>query len=971
MVLKRFLIFLVVILVGLSIGLTTYYMLQNEENLSIRNTIVYVNTLEYVTVEVVSGNLKAGTTFELATVSPLLEKQADGRFFTKAGGTAVITLKSSNNKFNGQTCTVIIGDGSEDYPFVIRYYGDMTDIGSAARGLDKNYIMLNDINLADQNPNQFVPVGNGDPIGFSGVFDGNGFKFHNLKITEPTGAAGETGFPETPVVITNAGLFAKIAKGGVVKNFDINNVTVSGGYQTAGSIAGINQGTVEMVRVTGGVNGKVESTFASSSVGGAVGALESVSEVARISRVSTNLTVTGKENVGAIAGENRGSLIVNCYATGAVNGISTSAVTGGIVGLNVYVIAPNSDTFKANVINCYTALSIDGQGAFSGAIIGRNTDIGTEEENVNRIYGNYYLLANNPALNGVGGVPDAGSGFVGTVASLLSELQSKEHFKTYTAAHGNLPVAWNFVDVWSINAQVNNGMPTLVFSKSRVPDGVWDPDEDFYSTINDAAGFNNIRDRLDGNFTIANHIDLSGFESWEPIGTRDAPFTGNIIVEKQGNGKYWEIQNLKIGWCWLDTGLFGVISETATLTGITLVGVNITNDLGIKHSAGVSGVNIGAVVGLSRGTLVDCSAIGAAGVNNGRININTNATDNHDVNLGAIVGRLDTGGTVTTSGAGDITTNNSNLALSGGSAAGKLWNVGGIAGLNNGDVRFAGFSGSINISGTANVNGGGVVGENYGRVVSSKGMGSIVQLNISSETFAGGLVGKNQANARILYSQAAGGISGKTAGGLIGYNEGPNGSSSMEECGIASGTVNGDLVGGLVGYHYRGIITNCFTLVTLSGKVMGGFGGIVAGTSDNMGNNISTANITYCYAGVRFNAPGGAGTAYYETSSEIRKSWTHAVMVLDMKSGDGDIRGKIGGFVLNSIINQERAGSAIRQNTSYHLFGIQLDTPNDGLRNDAQCKQFATFADRGFSFAGTWTMTGGTDGYPTLARMMK
>lgn len=61
-----------------------------------------------------------------------------------------------------------------------------------------------------------------------------------------------------------------------------------------------------------------------------------------------------------------------------------------------------------------------------------------------------------------------------------------------------------------------------------------------YTPVYTAEDLSNIRNDLDGKFILMNDIDLSVYENWEPIGSYNEPFSGEL------NGNNKTIKNLKI-----------------------------------------------------------------------------------------------------------------------------------------------------------------------------------------------------------------------------------------------------------------------------------------------------------------------------------------------------------------------------------------------------------------------------------------
>lgn len=107
------------------------------------------------------------------------------------------------------------------------------------------------------------------------------------------------------------------------------------------------------------------------------------------------------------------------------------------------------------------------------------------------------------------------------------------------------------------------GMVFVADAETQIPDG--------YTPVYTAEDLNNIRNNLDGKYILMNDIDLSVYENWEPIGTSDAPFTG----EFDGNG--YSIANLSLKSETEETnnlGLFGFV-HSASIGDLNLKNVEI------------------------------------------------------------------------------------------------------------------------------------------------------------------------------------------------------------------------------------------------------------------------------------------------------------------------------------------------------------------------------------------------------------
>ena len=175
----------------------------------------------------------------------------------------------------------------------------------------------------------------------------------------------------------------------------VQNVTLTNisvsGANCVGGIAGQNYGTVENCSVNGTVTGK-----GFTDTGGIAG-----SNYGTISGCSAEGTVTGSVNVGGIAGGSYlGVIIDGCHSTAAVSGISSVGGVLGNLGNNSFLMACYS---TGNV----TVTSTDG--SFVGGVVGINSQ-GT-------VTGCYHATGEITSLGGgrIGGI--VGENYIGTVAA--------------------------------------------------------------------------------------------------------------------------------------------------------------------------------------------------------------------------------------------------------------------------------------------------------------------------------------------------------------------------------------------------------------------------------------------------------------------------------------------------------------------------------------------------------------------------
>jgi uncharacterized repeat protein (TIGR02543 family) len=152
---------------------------------------------------------------------------------------AIQLIDATDSVFSG-------GYGTKEAPYLIATAQQLLNIAEE-EGMDLHYRLVNDLSFGGE---EILPLGCGTNTSdtevyeeFTGTLDGDGFKIQNVKITGTI----------------NSGLFGKIGSQGVVKNLTLSNVEVnvstselgkSSATFTGGTLAGINNGTIDSCTVT-------------------------------------------------------------------------------------------------------------------------------------------------------------------------------------------------------------------------------------------------------------------------------------------------------------------------------------------------------------------------------------------------------------------------------------------------------------------------------------------------------------------------------------------------------------------------------------------------------------------------------------------------------------------------------------------------------------------------------------------------
>ena len=601
---KKFAIFVMILIVTVSLGVTVFYFSRDREELIINSDAeIFVNQGDTVKFDVTLKYAKKDHKLSIQSLNQdVLESLGDGAvmgFDAVQGGAALVEISVTGNKSIKPTYILVnVGNGNPSTPFYIDSEETLKEVVSNSEVAGKNYLLLNDISL---NGN-FTPLN-----AFSGTFNGKGYTISNLTIT-----AGNANAP------TSAGLFSEITSTGVVTNLNIKSVNINGQFENAGAIAGVNNGTINRCSV---VDGAIVSTLSGANIGGVSGkTVYSTASTGRIDRTYSALNLQAQainSNVGGLTGLNEGGIIINSYSTNfaAEDKISISAKNsnvGGIIGYNKFYLK-NGVNHLATVKNCYSNAVIDTSNVTASEVkyaglIGFNED--ANNTTPNRIMGCYYnsdMIATgmNDKYTITFTSSDAEqekANFRGVYPFTFDASRNivKDSLKSYYSSDNrDEMVKWDFTNVWKLSTSVNKGYPTLNTTGSDVPDDIaflYNPTAidsatklyDFQEQVNNGKLSN------DAYFKLTDNITLSG--DFTPIGTKENPFTGTF----DGNG--FTISNLKINSTTASefkyVGLFGYVASSARIVNVNVQ--NVTIEQGATHA--------GAIVGYSEGaTISNCS----------------------------------------------------------------------------------------------------------------------------------------------------------------------------------------------------------------------------------------------------------------------------------------------------------------------------------------------------------------------------
>lgn len=413
---KKFLIYLVSILIVVAIGFTVFFVVRDEERIYISANVMYVDVNDTFTIDVTFENKKSYTTVDISSAMPNVVSydKETGVFKAVSGGMTRLLFRTSNSKFRNLYCDVYVGDGSKSTPYYIRTAKQLASIGyEMIDGIDDAgnptsepkypmeacYQLANNIDLSSYNNGYWQPIGSRGVVNnltFTGSLDGKGHTISGLHINLNKMNA-EAGNPDLKVS-EEVGLFAKLGRGASVADIKFRNVTIDGKYAQGGIVAGISNGaTIERIEANN-VYINNDAMLSDATVGGMVGFQTVVYDeefdfnyVPKVDRCSITNFKMGQKlaedgisvtdgnilgDVGGLVGHNVGGTIIYSYISDAIikptkdveeegNAFNATYRIGGLVGYNTHFnndgkIVNTNDWIGGHVKDCYVNLKIDG-----------------------------------------------------------------------------------------------------------------------------------------------------------------------------------------------------------------------------------------------------------------------------------------------------------------------------------------------------------------------------------------------------------------------------------------------------------------------------------------------------------------------------------------------------------------------------------------------------------------------------------
>ncbi|WP_292464480.1 toxin TcdB middle/N-terminal domain-containing protein [Methanolobus sp.] len=328
----------------------------------------------------------------------------------------------------------------------------------------------------------------------------------------------------------------------------------------------------------------------------------------------TNISVLGYQYVGSLAVFNHGT-ISNCFSTGSVTGRHNNV--GGLVA-GIHSTGSISDSYSMCAVTC-AGTQAGGLSGFNSGNIARSyatgfvdcssTKGGITGTNSNTVTGSYYDFQTT-------GCSDTGKGTPKTTTEMWTQ-------STF--------VGWDFIGVWSISTQVNDGYPYLQFASSGTQPGDGTASNPYH--IYDVYDLQAMNGSFLEYYILMNDIDATETRMWND-GAGFDPIQACCFL----NGNGHNITNLYI---YRPSERFvGLFESGGDIYNLNMINVNVTGNYHVGGLAGEAGGTFSNIIITGNVTCITEAGGGLSGAMSDGIvkNVSTNVNVNGDSMIGGLSG---------------------------------------------------------------------------------------------------------------------------------------------------------------------------------------------------------------------------------------------------------------------------------------------------------------------------------------------
>ncbi len=305
------------------------------------------------------------------------------------------------------------GTGTEEDPYIITTEEHLDNV---RKYLNKHFRLAADLDLENyRSGSGWEPIGT-ENSPFTGSFDGDEYSISNLYIRKDYVSDYETVY---------SGLFGFIGNRAVIRDLTLEGMDIQADG-VVGGLAAVNLGTLENCIVEGDVTSSGDDYLGRDvCIGGLVAENRgTIINCYALANVTGGDDEDPAKHVGGLAGRNYGSIRKSASSRTVTGG----DMVGGLVGLNT-----PGDSGTGEITECFSGSIVTGYGDYAGGLVGRNNGPITRSFAYGIVTGRNYVgglagwnddkITDSYAVNHVTGADHTG-GLVGHNTDLLTNCYS-------------------------------------------------------------------------------------------------------------------------------------------------------------------------------------------------------------------------------------------------------------------------------------------------------------------------------------------------------------------------------------------------------------------------------------------------------------------------------------------------------------------------------------------------------------------